>query len=75
MNVLTPTANAKTATAIAQRLSVAPTKVYELIGNGSLVAIDVSARADQRPRWRITEADFQSFLSQRSSITSPITEV
>ena len=67
MNVLTPTTMAK-------RLAVQPSKVYEYIENGSLEAVDVSARADRRPRWRISEAAYKDFVRARSSsvtVSSP----
>ncbi len=55
----------------AEELAVQPAKIYELIGNGSLIAIDVSLKADQRPRWRIRLTDFEAFIASRSS--SPLT--
>ena len=34
---------------------------------GHLTAIDVSAKADKRPNWRILGSDFDDFVRARSS--------
>ena len=52
---------------IAEQLGVTQGKVYRLIAIGDLNAIDVSAKADKRPNWRILPSDFEDFVRSRSS--------
>ena len=55
---------------LAQRYGVSINKVLAWIADGSLVAIDVSRRRGQRPRWRISPDAVAAFEAARSSSAS-----
>ena len=51
---------------LAERMQVKLSKIYAWIRSGELHAINVSD-GDERPRWRITEADIVAFERQRKT--------
>lgn len=51
-----------TSAQVAERLAVSPDKVRELISDGRLSAIDISANK-RRATWRIRVADLEAFIS------------
>lgn len=53
---------------LAGALGVNATKVLGWIARGELVAVDVSARRGERPRWRIAAAELERFLQARRAV-------
>lgn len=52
-----------TARKAADRIGLSVKRIYALIANGKLHAVDVSTGQD-RPRWRISEAEIEQFLAR-----------
>jgi hypothetical protein len=49
------------------KLAIAPPKVLSWINSGELVACNIATRASTRPVYRIRRADFDKFMSERST--------
>jgi predicted site-specific integrase-resolvase len=62
--------NMSTPPQVAERLRVNVHRVLGWINAGQLRAVNVGD-GKLRPRWRVDEADLQSFLSRRSATPSP----
>ena len=58
---------------IAEMLGVAIDKVHGWLASGELRAINVAQRPGGRPRWRISRADLDAFLSARASTPATTT--
>jgi len=56
---------------VAELLGIRQHGVLSLIKSGQLSAIDVSLQPGGRPRWRITQEDFEGFLARRT-FQSPV---
>jgi hypothetical protein len=56
---------------LARRWRVAPAKVLGLIRCGELVAINLAAKPNGRPRYRIREADVTAFEMSRTVMATP----
>ena len=52
---------------IATRLRVSPDKIVAWIRSGELRAFNVASEKAMSPRWRVAEADLQTFLDRRSN--------
>lgn len=52
---------------IAEELRVSPATVAGWIATGELRAVDLRRKGSERARWRVTDADLNSFLSGRSN--------
>ncbi len=57
--------------AIAERLGVSPEKVIRWIARGELRAVNLADRLGGRPRWRVSQADLESFLAARAAQPRP----
>lgn len=51
---------------IARRLGVEPAKVIGWINSGELSAINIAKKRHGRPRWRIRDSAFETFISGRT---------
>ena len=56
---------------IAELLGVAHLKILRFIRNGELRAFDLSSRRGERPRWKISPSDLESFLARRAATPPP----
>jgi hypothetical protein len=52
---------------LARQWGVDAKKVLGLIAAGELVAVNLAARVDGRPRWRISDEEVTAFLKRRQS--------
>ena len=57
----------KTVRQRAESIKVQQQKVLAWIARGELIATDVSESRGGRPRWRISDEDWQQFLTSRSN--------
>ena len=55
---------------LAKRMQVKLAKIYTWIRSGELHAINVSD-GEERPRWRLTEADVSDFERRRRTTAAP----
>jgi len=62
---------ALTPPALARRYGVHPLKVLGWIRSGELRALNVAARPNGRPRWRITQQDIAEFEAGRAATPPP----
>ena len=56
---------------ISNDLSVGHDKVLGWIHSGELQAVNLAARRDGRPRWRISDEDLEDFLARRAASPAP----
>jgi hypothetical protein len=58
----------------AELLAVGPDKIIDLIGDGSLVAINIARHSGGiRPRWRISREALERFIVSRQPTAAPAT--
>lgn len=56
---------------VAKMLRVSHAKILGWIATGDLRASDVASHRGQRPRWRISRDDLDSFLNRRAATPPP----
>jgi hypothetical protein len=56
---------------LARQWGVDASKILHLIAAGELVAVNLAARVDGRPRWRISDEEAAAFLQRRQSRPAP----
>ena len=60
-----------TTAAAAELLAVSQDKIQDWIASRQLVAVNVAASRNGRPRWRIAQAALDQFLAARSTTPPP----
>jgi excisionase family DNA binding protein len=56
---------------VAEILRVSHSKILTWIAAGELRASDLASHRGQRPRWKVSRADLESFLARRSTTAPP----